>query len=183
MKNDDLRDIYDTLGQDLILILGKSKTLPQYKRRSFVRALVALVEFDVHNRKQRLLKLHGENIIELTHSELALAREIQPELDEGGKVKERQKFLRILSNYRFSIRTFCKYTDIEFCLDTNCPGWMSFKKLIEIRNTITHPKKSVDIEISEEHFQDVIMAYKWFMDNYKSIVEMLEKKDVSGCNI
>ncbi len=177
MENDNLRNIYDTLGRDLIAILGRSKTLPQFKRRSFVRALVALIEFDIHNRKQRLSKLHTEDFIQLTNSELSLVLEIQPEIDETGKVKDRQKFLRLLSNYRFSIRLFCKHMNLQFSLNTNSSGWTSFKKLIDIRNKITHPKKSGDINITDEQFQDVLEAYKWFMDNYKSIVKLLVQKE------
>ena len=174
-NRDDLGQLYDTLTKDIAHIVGGALSVPQFKRRSFVRAFIALVEFDTYNRKQRALYLHQQGHYRFEASELMLLREIQPELDDTGKVKERQKYLRLIDNYRFAIRMFCKATGIEFQLPTNDAGWTAFKDTVTVRNRITHPKRMDEVNVSDKQLQTVISAYKWFMDNYKAIVVLLKK--------
>jgi len=147
--------------------------VPQHKRRSFVRAFVSLVEFDTYNRKQRALFLCEHGKVRFSESELMLIREVQAEIDDKGNVKERQKFLRLIDNYRFAVRMFCKATGISFELPTNDKGWTHFKDTVALRNRITHPKKEQEIHISDESMRMVLSAYKWFMDNYKTITTMV----------
>lgn len=173
-QRDDLGQLYDTLTHDIGHIVGKSQSLAQWKRRSFVRAFIALVEFDTYNRKQRVLYLQDHGHGKFRTAELVLLREIQPEIDDTGKVKEKKKYLRLIDNYRFAIRMFCKATGIEFELPTNNDGWTAFKDTVDLRNRITHPKNISEVEISDEQFQRAVTAYKWFMDNYSAIVTLLQ---------
>jgi hypothetical protein len=102
-----------------------------------------------------------------------LLLEVQPEIDDKGHLKERQKLLRLIDNYRFAVRMFCKASDINFELPTNEKGWTDFKDTVALRNRITHPKKEQEIHISDESMRIVVSAYKWFMDNYKTITSIL----------
>lgn len=173
-QQDELRRIYDTLTKDLVSILGKSKKLSQTKRRSFIRALVSLIEFDTYNRKQRALQLHSSNIVHFNIAEMILLNEIQPEVDNKGEIKVKQKFIRLIDNYKFAIKLFCKASQISFVLPTNSPGWVAFKDTIEMRNRISHPKNENDIIITDHNFRTVLSAYEWFMNNYKMIIELLQ---------
>jgi hypothetical protein len=177
MENDDeLRRIYDTLGSDIMRIIGKSKKLPQFKRRAFVRAFCSLVEFDIYNRKQRALYLYNHGFHCFNISEIVLLLEIQPEVDNKGRVKERPKYIRVVDNYLFAISMFCKVTGIVFQLPFDRPGWSAFKDTIELRNKITHPRSEKDIAISDEQLGMAVLAYKWFMDNYKHIVTLVDQQ-------
>jgi hypothetical protein len=180
IKNDELRRVYDTLGKDLISIIGKTKNPSQTRRRSFIRAFVSLVEFDTYNRKQRALQLHSSGYHQFNISELILLKEIQPEIDDKGRVRERQKFIRLIDNYKFSIRMFCKAVQINFEIPVNNEGWIAFKETIELRNQITHPKNESELYITDDNLNTVIKGYEWFMTNYKMIVIESQKTNFPG---
>jgi hypothetical protein len=176
IERDDLGRLYDILVRDIGQIVGRSSSLPQYKRRSFVRAFLALVEYDTYNRKQRVLYLHTKGVHRFNESERIMLQEIQPELDDSGRLKLKRRYLRLIDNYRFAIRMFCKAVDIEFTLPTNEPGWSAFKETVALRNRITHPKKLSEIEISDSQLKSVFDAFEWFKKVYRAIVDATNRR-------
>lgn len=173
-RENELNRMYKTLTEDLLSILGKSKKISQAKRRSYIRAFVSLIEFDTFSRKQLVLHLQHSGLIKFNVSEIMLLTEIQPEIDNKGDIKEKQKFIRLIDNYRFAIRMFCKATHIDFVLPTDNQGWNSFKATVELRNKITHPKNEDELNITDENMKTVLNAFKWFSNNDETIIKLLE---------
>ena len=153
----------------------------QFKRRTYVRTVFALIEGDTFRRKHAALMLHDlyqemlgvsappEQLAKVTQvvftdAEIALIREEQYELDNKGEVQTRQKFLRPAANLRLSFKVYAKATDSSYELDVGGIGWDSYLKALAVRNRITHPRYERDIEISDEDLDVIQKAFQWYRD-------------------
>lgn len=164
----------NTLALDLDTILGNGRrSLSQTDRRSLVRALFALIEADVFNRKRIALRLCDEGFVSFSIAELALLREEQYVLDDKGLAKTNQKFLRLSDNLKFAIHSFVKAADIKHNIPTGTREWKAFQRSIKIRNRITHPKDPNDLDINEEEFQQIKATFNWFVANKEELLKKL----------
>jgi hypothetical protein len=176
-----LRTLFDILGKDFKAAVGKSKTkLSQSKRRSLIRALFAWIEADTFNRKQIALILQEEGLVEFSLPETALLREEQYALGKKGEVRTEVKFLRLAENLQFAVYCFCKATSIQYEVPKGGPGWEAFRRAIELRNRITHPKSPAALFISDEDMKDVWKTFLWFKNNSEEIAKRLAQKYDAG---
>jgi hypothetical protein len=134
----------------------------QFNRRSYIRIVFALIEGEIHLRKQYALMLHDLGMLQLSEPEVALLREKQAGLNNKGEPECRPLFLRLPQNLKFSFRMEAKAFKKQYGLQTQGEEWESFLTGIEIRNRITHPKRFEDFEISDEELLHIEKVLEWY---------------------
>jgi hypothetical protein len=134
----------------------------QFWRRTYVRALFAFVEASTWLHKQYALMLHKHGRVEFTIGELALLREVQFDFQHG-KVREQSRFLNVADNYRFAFYAITKVIQSGRALDVTGEPWRAFKKAIEVRNRITHPKGPTDVLVSSEEHIEIANVGIWLV--------------------
>ncbi len=145
--------LLESLTSDLRL-LGLSpssddEAIIQFWRRTHIRTFFAFVEGVTWLHKQYCLMLNKHGRADFTTGELVLLREVQFNFQDG-QVREQLRFLNVADNYRFAFYALTKTVRSKHVLDASGEVWHGFKKAIEIRNRITHPKGSADLLVSAE---------------------------------
>ena len=143
----------------------------QHRRRAFTRTLIAYVEAQTHALKGLAILMHEGNPLTFTRAELAMLYEEQYFLKENGGAVQKQRLMRLPENVRFSFEVHAKAFQSDFALDTSSAGWESLRSAIKIRNRITHPKSSADVEISDNDINCLRKAKDWY--SYSAIEALL----------
>ncbi len=144
----------------------------QLNRRAFVRSLFALIEGGTFLLKQYALEINKMGITKkgvghFSQAELALLQEEQYDLTDKGEVRTQQKFLRPTENVRFTFSALAKAQKLSHKPDVSGEGWQSFKKAINIRNRITHPRRESDLEITDGELKIIRKAFAWYVKNLR----------------
>ena len=138
-----------------------------YSRRNYIRALFAAIELSVFVLKQTFLVAASSCPGKLTFAELALLREETFDLENTGKVRTQKKFLKIADNLRFTIRCVEKGFGLSLNFNPGDRNWDDFKKTMEIRNRITHPKGHKDFDVSRQEAELAVRVGHWFAEFLK----------------
>ena len=172
-------ELIDILGSDCAHCEKQWRSDPsnQFNRRSYVRAGFAYVEGHVFKLKQWALGLddykqglrarYGPNpYVDSTmfsFGERLVLSEESFEVDDKGEVYSQSRFVRLDKNIKFAFRAISRAHDIEFKLDLGDSGWGDFKKAIEIRNRITHPKSVSELSLSNAEMETTHNGFSWYL--------------------
>jgi hypothetical protein len=137
-------------------------TREQPDRRNFVRAAVVTIEATTFVMKHQCLARNERDPGLYTFEEVSVLREEAYSIDRRGQVITQTKFVPTDANFRFALNLFMRPSDKNFRLDASGEGWDAFKKALQIRHRITHPKCFESLQIENEEVQTVIDAYAWF---------------------
>ena len=55
-----------------------------------------------------------------------------------------------------------KYFGGPNVLDASSADWRAFRKAIEIRNRLMHPRELADLDVLDDELDTVVTAQKWF---------------------
>lgn len=149
------KDILENIKSDYIY----------FRRRNYVKTVFSSIEGILFSMK-RILLSHSKN---LTDEEIVKLQEYKLVGPNEHKLKKEIFFLRTDENVKFVIRTYEKVKTKGIVTNLKCNDWERFKKSIEIRNRITHPKHSKDLLISEEEMKIVEQAHDWFFDVFHNL--------------
>lgn len=159
---DRLPELFLSLANDVIIAERElDQAEPQFRRRSYIRAVFALVEGVTFVMKQFALSVHERGDITFPPAELALLREEQYDLDKGTP-RTQQKFLKLADNLRFAFKTFAEAFRSTYTLNTSVPQWQLFTGAIDLRNRITHPKAPDDLIISDDEMGKIQEVAAWY---------------------
>lgn len=112
-------------------------------------------------------KLSINDIIKLQEYKLVGPDEIN--------LEEIPVFIPILENIRFTLSKYALVRTNNHKTNFDCKGWDCFKISVEIRNRITHPKDSEDLNISNKEFKVIQDAQAWFWE----ILKELQKNEIN----
>lgn len=159
---DPLPELFLCLANDVVIAERElDEAEPQSRRRSYVRAVFALVEGVTFVMKQFALSVHESGGITFPSAELALLREEQYDLDKGTP-RTQQKFLKVADNMRFAFKMFAEAFQSTYILDTSVHHWQRFLVAIDVRNRITHPKAPDDLIISDDEMRRIQEVAAWY---------------------
>ncbi len=140
-----------------------------FNRRTYVRTVFASIEAVIYVLKQDALQYRQPG--RFSDGEIAMLEEKTYTLDKG-QVKTQTKFLPLDENFLFAIDVVSKVLKSPFKLDNKGKEWQAFKKTIDVRNRITHPKQPELLDIDDEEIEAVGMAYRLVVGSIiDSIVE------------
>lgn len=132
-------------------------------RRLIVRSTFSFIEGMLFQLKQLSLVAAAEKKRPLLPEEIAMAKEVDYELDESGAIKPVKAKLRFKGNFRFAFKLFIKSNalDQKFMPDLGGREWNKLVNALKIRDRITHPKSESDLNISDEEIQNALLVYDW----------------------
>lgn len=143
-------------------------------RRTFVRALFALIEGMTFNMKYETLhvgRLHGMEFSGEVLDKLRGYRAI-----EGNVGRRVKKYIHLSpdQNLKFALDWFFAAfaPNALSKLTVSVEEWQEFRKCIKIRNRVTHPRFASDLHVSDVEIRDLFKVAGWFMELY-GVVNML----------
>jgi len=139
-----------------------------------VRATFALVEGWTAAIRRIALADGEAGVTEFTLGELAMLRGETYELEDSGEVRSKPVFQQLTRQLRF-FRAFAKTYALPFTLEIGGGGWRSFKKALEIRNRITHPKQAMDLAVSDDDLEQCGRAHAWFIFQAVKLTELFTR--------
>lgn len=155
----------DLLSSDKEILDGIKSEYLYFRRRNYVKTVFSSIEGILFAMKRILLShsknLSDEEIIKLQEYKLVGPNEIN--------LKKEILFLRTDENVKFVIRTYEKVKTNGVITNLKCDDWEGFRKSIEIRNRITHPKHSKDLLVSEDEMKVIEEAHEWFFKVFHNL--------------
>jgi len=162
-------------GLDLAVQYGKTANTP-YAQRSLARTLFAAVEgLSFQLRRITLASIGNTDL--LTEAEKHLLREERHYLDDKGRPKTSEAFLPFPQSLLFTIATYVKNHGAEFRPELSSAGWTSFKRAIEVRNSVTHPKSASSLVLSDADLSAIAEASRWWQNTMVAMFEACEQAD------
>jgi len=109
--------------------------------------------------------LHKQYDFRVEPEIMSLLAERQPDSDETGKLRFRQKFLPKLTDVRLTYKTFSRILRLEVLVNFNSGGWDAYRKVIKKRNSVTHASSVEDLQISDEDIEHIVKANAWILSD------------------
>lgn len=174
---EELKALWKALHDDLVEAAAYAavKKTP-YSDRALLRAHFALVEgFAYALRQVTLVSLRGTDL--LNEDELMLLREERPGLDDQGRLRPSQQFLRFPESLLFSLRCYAKNHGAEFEPDRSGSGWQAMRTAVRIRDRITHPKSTSSLALSDVDLKAFVDAAAWWQDTAFRMFQACDEAD------
>jgi hypothetical protein len=138
-------------------------------RRSVIRCGHSAIEGSLW-----MLRLHvssvADSVGEMTPSMAVIFSEKTYALADTGKLRQQPSYFSILSMFRFTIRVAQKI-DPNIHVDLSGSDWQNFKLALDVRNRITHPKFSQDLEIADHELARTTATVLWVLRATAQIME------------
>jgi hypothetical protein len=153
----------------------------QFAKRAYIRSIFAYMEGTIWIFKQLIVQTVFQSkavtnpLRLLSIAELGLLSDVSYDLKDNGEPYEQQKFLPISKNLRFTVGIMNRFTHSSIDLQTNSKTWDRFNKTIKIRNRITHPKNTGEIDITDEEIKHAIEVCNWFNGISQNCIEAFHK--------
>lgn len=146
--------------------------LLQFELRQLIRTFFAEVDGTVYIIRHVILWAHERGEVELTPPELVLLREESYRFNRKRKKAEsRQAFSSTLDSFLLTFTVVPRVFNRESLLDLSKHGWEAFQKLLDVRNTITHPTELINLVVDAEVITKTLPdARKWYYDSLVAAV-------------
>ena len=172
--DDELKRTFSVLAEDIELAraYGKNNNSP-YAQRTLLRTHFALIEGVSYLLRQ--IAIATAEVF--SPAELATLSEKTYTLDKQGNIQERDNYLKALPALLFTLRCYARVHGAIFQLETGSEGWRCMQAYVAIRNRLAHPKKAVDLQLSDAELQECLKAAEWFKTTFKKLLEACEAAD------
>ena len=194
-KSNDLETKFATILLNDILHISKrtDEDGSQNNKRELIRTIYTAIEGYVWLYKEDIKSIASDIGI-LDPSTRMAFEEKNYKVADTGILKESDNFMPTLTMFRFASRIAQKINP-DLQINFNTAGWQSLKHAQKVRNRITHPKKSLDLTISDSDIEAMwegvlwliasvekslklsIFTQKSYLNELKIILQKLEDKD------
>lgn len=167
----------------------------QFSRRAYVKAVFSYIEGHLYQFKQFMISLEtimspckipvgNFRIALFTTAEVHILKERSYIAKSNGTAEERFSAISLQDNIQFTYHLLEKTLEINFRLDCSGIGWQALQKAQNIRNRITHPKKSADLIVSDQDIVVVGNAAHWYeQTTHTCTTEIVEKASANKLRI
>jgi len=97
-------------------------------------------------------------------------------LSDKGELKPKKEHINLKTNIQYMFKIAATTYHSSYEVDKSGNGWECFQKSIKVRDRITHPKNSSDMEIAEDEISDVIKAISWFEEAFDDLFSNVDIK-------
>ncbi len=135
----------------------------ELNRRNYVRSLFALYEITLSNLRETIAKRlieQSEFRGKLDIHKLNSLMDESATINSSGKITKRYNQIPLGNMVKFVLKTYCD--EMGLCKNLFSEGFSDFKKSIEIRNRITHPKYDQDFRVTKEDLYVIEKGRKWW---------------------
>ena len=157
-----LTDVRNAIGRH-----GQSGS--QSDKRDLVRTAFAAFEGVVWIFRQHLVAA-AESTYGLTANEKSILNESSYYLAEDGHIRVQRKFASLLATVRLMARIGERIAPAR-TIDFSGPDWNRVQCAVAIRNRITHPKSSSDLDLTESDLQTCLSALFWFLNETTEVLD------------
>lgn len=131
-------------------------------RRGLFRALMVYVEGMTQGMKLYTLEFGLLYRLRMDAGAVAVLREVAFDVDDNGAIRETPKFVPIARSIRVMFRLWGEIFEFDPETDFADVGWRDLQAAIRIRNALTHPRRSADLEVSAEQLAQARNGVRWF---------------------
>lgn len=172
----ELKKTFAILSEDVeqIRAYGRNNPTP-FAHRTLLRTHFAVVEGITFLLRQVALASEDSGLF--TPAEISVLREETYHLDKKGEVETCQNFHTLLPSILFTMRCYARLHGARFQPDTSNHGWSCMQRYKKLRDRLTHPKSSVDLELSESELSDAMEAAEWFKRTLLKLFTACEDAD------
>lgn len=149
-------------------------------RRALVRAVFAYLEGSSFGLRSAAFYLARVRKMQLNVGEMMMARETVYALNDKGEVEEKQMFSSPLANIRFALKLFAKVAGATYEFPAGDSNFERLRKAQHVRNRLTHPRSSKDLEITAEEQTMVIKAGDWIVEQQSKVMGTFLFRLVTG---
>lgn len=142
--------------------------------RSYVRAAFAYSEALSFFFRRMAHAMHFARDRALTEEELVLLQEVGPTVDDHGKVKLSRRWLSSEGGLLFGFRVLLKALGPPQEPPLG-KGWENYRRGIDIRDRLTHPKTESDLDVSAADLETIHGAVQWINDLIDPVVPIVIK--------
>jgi hypothetical protein len=163
----DLEEDWDQATWELEIIEDE-----QFRRRTLIRTLFAVIEGTIFALKHLLLEEHRVGILDLSPAEYAVLAEESYRVDQRGKLRGSVRYPSLKGNikFTFSMYALARGASSEFTKPlAEDSRWQSFCNAIDIRNRLMHPKSADDLIVSDLEWKDVQASREWFFEQHEHL--------------
>lgn len=132
--------------------------------RLYTKTVFSMVEGVSYRARQYIISAVDAGLYCLDTPSFKIISESTYKLDSCGKIKEKDENLVFLPGFKFTFKSFGKILGMEKFVGQafSDSGFHNFKKSVEIRNRLTHPKRCQEMMVSGPEIKLVESAEKWF---------------------
>ena len=135
----------------------------QRARRNAARAMFALIDGVTYGMKRVAYETdQGLGLNAFSPAESAALQERTVRLTESGEVKTVPLRPGVVPNIRFAFNAFARVFRSGLALDTHGEDWRRFKRTIQIRHRLTHPKGTPQLSVTVEELAELVQVTGWF---------------------
>jgi hypothetical protein len=155
-------ELMRVLDRDAVDLLEATKTeAMESVRRNAVRAAFAAIEGMISAMKGVILEPFPGRRHHYSDAEVAMLREESYALTDKGEAIAQVRFIRLEDNLRFVWKMFVREWSIDVDADFSGDGWRAFRDSIKVRNRITHPRRPIDLTITDAELAQVERGYRF----------------------
>lgn len=139
----------------------------QFWRRTYVRTVFSLFEAMNSIVKEKALQAAcsgGKTSFNATR--IQLLGDSSYRIQKNGVLEQQEQRNPFLNYTAFVLRSLCEESHVEASFFSD-NGWNEFQKAVQVRHKLTHPKKNVDMDISDAELSTVQEAMRWY---YNAII-------------
>ena len=171
----DFHVLHETLQTDVRLLLNKPNGLTQPGRRAIYRAQFAYMEAIMFLLKREVLLFRTWEGPELSNRELNLLAERKQIGSRDGRYLTRPFYVSLPTSISFVVKRYAYVHSVDFDIDNRDPGWVALLQAVNVRNRVTHPKCSRDLEVTDEEFQLLNQGASWLRRTLAAVFLECEK--------
>jgi hypothetical protein len=144
----------------------------QFGRRTLVRATFAHMEaflYQLRGTIRTVLVVSGQSDSE-TRAILAILFDEVPRVDHDGTIQLDEARIPFAKYCTFIIKTLAECYKVESAQFFGNTGWRDFRKGLDVRHRITHPKLAENLTITQEEIDLIDKGCSWLISTVKTIM-------------
>lgn len=151
-----------SLISDVIEALAAWNKQPSPARgRNLVRTVFSAIEGFSWLYRNHVTGVARDIDILTSEEEAALAEQVHS-VSERGKIIRQSRFIPLTAMLRLTTRIAVRL-DPALVVRFDGLGWQQLQDAAKIRNRIIHPKREVDLNVSEQDIATCLAAFEWLM--------------------
>lgn len=130
-------------------------------RKIITRHIFAEIEAKIHSLGQLYLSFYKAGVADLELGEFYILSQKQFRLNPKGMVETSNLLLKSAEHFMLVTRLYSERYPESLSMKQDSQEWMKYKVAIKVRDRITHPKDSSDLDISAEEYATVVDVSNW----------------------
>lgn len=172
-----LKGLMTALNEDVVRF---KDAVDNTGRRALVRAVFAYIEGTSFGFRTAAFYLSRMRNVQLDIGEMMMAREITYALNDKGQVEEKLALSSPLVNVRFALTLFAKVSGATYEFPAGDSKFEQLRKAQRLRNRLTHPRSSAELEVTTQEQAMVIQVGEWIDEQQTKVLTAFVFRLYSG---